>query len=78
MAVYLLLEIIQYQFDLLILPIMRTIVDLPERIGNWFTDPARWPVLFEVLGVAILAAIIAGMIWRRVGRSGPGGGLAAA
>jgi len=43
---YALSEAIQYQGDLLVLPILRTIAAIPERVGNWFADPARWPVLW--------------------------------
>ena len=47
----------KYHGDLLALPIVRTIADIPERVGNWFADPARWPVLWEVL-----AAIVVGLL----------------
>lgn len=56
-AVYALIEVVRYQFDLLILPIIRTIGDIPERVGNWFADPLRWPVFFELLAAAMLAGI---------------------
>ena len=65
-AVYLLIEIVRYQFDLLILPVLRTLADLPERIGNWFTDPGRWPVLFEVLGVLIIVALLGAYLHHRL------------
>jgi cytochrome c-type biogenesis protein len=64
LAVYALLEVVTYRFDLLVLPLLRTIADIPERIGNWFTDPFRWPVMFELM----LAAIIAVVLWFAVGR----------
>ena len=51
-------ESAKYQGDLLILPILRTIVDIPARIGRWFTDPARWPVLWEVLAAVIVGLVI--------------------
>lgn len=41
--------------DLFILPTIRTILDIPARFGNWFTDPIRWAVLGELIVVAILA-----------------------
>ena len=43
--------------NLFVLPLIRTIVGFPARIGNWFTDPLRWAVLGElfVLGVIGLA-----------------------
>ena len=64
-AVYVLIEVVQYDFDLLILPILRTLAELPERIGNWFTDPGRWPVLFEVAAVA-LGVLLVALFARRV------------
>jgi len=44
--------------NLFVLPLIRTIVGFPARIGNWFTDPLRWAVLGEmfvlgVIGIAI-------------------------
>ncbi len=50
--------------NLFILPVIRTIGDLPERLGNWFTDPIRWAVLGEVL----IIAAIAWTVWFRVRR----------
>ncbi len=58
---YALSEAVQYRGDLLVLPVLRTIGDVPERVGNWFTEPGRWPVLWEAL-----AAVIAGIVlWIR-------------
>lgn len=51
--------------DLFILPTIRTIGDLPMRIGNWFTDPFRWAVLGELFFFAIVGMAI----WFRVKRS---------
>ena len=62
-------EAVKYQGDLLILPIVRTIAAIPERVGNWFTDPGRWPVFWEVL----LAVIVGIVLWIRLRpRSDPG------
>ena len=62
-------EAVKYQGDLLILPIVRTIAAIPERVGNWFTDPGRWPVFWEVL----LAVIVGTVLWIRLRpRSDPG------
>jgi cytochrome c-type biogenesis protein len=58
-AVYGGFEILRYQGDLIVLPGVRTIVDVPGRVGNWFTDPTRWPVMFEVFA----GALIVGIIW---------------
>ncbi|MGI9610181.1 MAG: cytochrome c biogenesis protein CcdA, partial [Acidimicrobiia bacterium] len=62
-VVYLLIEAVRYDFDLLLLPLLRTIADIPERVSNWFTDPGRWPVLFEVALAAVLIAIA--FFWTR-------------
>ena len=58
---YVLSEALQYQGNLLVLPIVRPIANIPERVGNWFTDPARWPVLWEVL----LAVMVGIVLWIR-------------
>lgn len=52
-----------YRFDLFVLPIVRTIADIPERVANW-SDPLRWAVLFEILAAVAVAAIA----WLRVRR----------
>ncbi len=59
---WVLAEIWNYEFELFVLPIWRTIIDLPFRVADWFRDPLRWAVLFEVL----LAVIIALIVWGRV------------
>ena len=41
--------------DLFILPIIRTIGDIPERFGNIFTDPLRLGVIGELLFLAVIA-----------------------
>lgn len=51
---YLIIELVAYRADLLVLPLLRTVADLPERVGNWFTDPWRWPVLWELLAALIV------------------------
>ena len=62
-AVWALIEVLRYDFDLLVLPLLRTIADIPERVGNWFTDPWRFPVLFELLAAAIIGAVV--WFWAR-------------
>ena len=57
-AIWALIEILRYDLDLLVLPFIRTLGDIPGRVGNWFTDPLRWPVLFEVLAGVIVAAAL--------------------
>ena len=59
-------ELIKYDADLFILPTVRTIVDIPERFGNWFTDPLRWGVLGEL----VVVAMVAWTIWFRFSRRG--------
>ncbi len=66
---YAISEAFQYQGDLLILPVVRTIAAIPGRVGNWFTDPGRWPVFWEVL----LAVIVGIVLWIRLRpRNSPG------
>ncbi len=67
---YALSESIQYQGDLLVLPIAQTIAAVPERVGNWFTDPGRWPVLWEVL-LAVIVGIVLWFRFRPRSDSGP-------
>ena len=51
--------------DLFILPIIRTILDIPMRIGNWFTEgPLRWTFLGEVFVLSIVGM----SLWFRFGR----------
>lgn len=52
-----------YRFDLFVLPIVRTIADIPARVANW-SDPLRWAVLFEILAALVVAAIV----WLRLRR----------
>lgn len=57
-----LIEIWNYDWELFVLPVWRTIIDLPFRVADWFRDPGRWAVLFEVLAAAMIGLII----WSRV------------
>ena len=52
-----------YRFDLFVLPIVRTIADIPERVANW-SDPLRWAVLFEICAAVAVAAAV----WLRLRR----------
>ncbi|MEM7284938.1 MAG: cytochrome c biogenesis CcdA family protein [Actinomycetota bacterium] len=56
-AIWALIEVLRYDLDLLVLPLLRTIADVPERVGNWFADPLRWPVVFELLAGVIIGTI---------------------
>ncbi len=67
-VVYLLIEVGRYQLDLLVLPLLRTIAGVPERVVHWVSDPWRWPVLFEVLAALVVGATLAFALRRRLGR----------
>ena len=54
----LVVEITLYDFNLLIVPIMRTIINFPERISNWFTDPIRWASLWELIAFTLITSIV--------------------
>lgn len=62
---WVLIEFIKYKADLFILPIVRTIIDIPERFGNWFTDPLRW----SVLGELAVVMIVGWTLWFRLRRN---------
>ena len=63
-------EIWNYDWELFVLPIWRTIIDLPFRVADWFRDPIRWAVLFEVLAAAIILLIVWGRVRRRQRKAG--------
>ena len=54
----LIVEIALYGFNLLIVPILRTMIDFPERISNWFTDPIRWAFLWELIAFTLITSIV--------------------
>ncbi len=68
---YLIVELGWYRADFIVLPVLRTIADMPERVGNWFTDPGRWPVLFEVMAAVLVAAFAGLAMAGRQRRSAP-------
>ncbi len=76
LGAYLIVELGWYRADFVILPVIRTIGDVPERVGNWFADPARWPVFFEVAAAVLVATVVWLFVAGR--RSGPGSGTALA
>ena len=49
------LDLFAYNFDLLLVPLLRTIGDFPKRFSHWFTDPLRWSTLWELCGFIFLA-----------------------
>ena len=65
---WVLIESIAYRGDLFVLPVLRTIADVPFRIGNWFTNPLRWPTLFEVLTAIFVGFIIYWRVKKRLER----------
>jgi len=54
----LIVEIALYDFNLLIVPILRTMIDFPERISNWFKDPIRWASLWELIAFTLVMSIV--------------------
>lgn len=64
-AAWALAEIWNYDWELFVLPIWRFVIDLPFRVADWFREPGRWAVLFEVLAAAVVALIVWGRVRRR-------------
>ncbi len=54
----LVVEIALYEFNLLLVPILRTMIDFPERFSNWFTDPIRWASLWELVAFSLITSIV--------------------
>ncbi len=54
-----------YRFDLFVLPVARTIADIPERVANW-SDPLRWAVLFELCAAVAVGASVWFKLQRRL------------
>ena len=63
-----LIEGIVYRGDLFVLPVLRTIADIPFRIADWFTDPLQWSTLFEVLTAIFVGFIIYWRVKKRLER----------
>jgi len=49
LGLVILIEITLYEFNLLFVPFVRTVGDLPARIQNWFLNPLRWAAFWEVI-----------------------------
>ena len=47
-----------------LLPVLRFAAGWPERVGRWFTDPARFGVPLEIL----FAALVVWVVWRAARR----------
>ena len=59
------LDLFAYKFDLLTIPLLRSIGDFPERFSNWFTNPLRWSTLWELCGFTFMTIQLYFFILRR-------------
>lgn len=64
--------------NLFVLPILRTIIGFPGRIGNWFSDPVRWAVLGELFVLGIIGLAVYFRFFRTDDRGQPPDTIAAA
>jgi len=64
LALYLVVEFYFNRAEFVALPVLRFAAGWPLRIGNWFTDPARFGVPLEVL----FTALVVWIVWRVVRR----------
>ena len=67
---WLAVEGLYYNFDLFVLPVVRTVADIPERVANW-SDPLRWAVLFEIGAAVAVGATGWIRLRRRLRRDNP-------
>ena len=63
-ALYLVVEFYFNRGDFVVLPVLRFAAGWPQRIGHWFTDPARFGVPLEIL----FTALVVWIAWRVVKR----------
>ena len=63
--VVLALDLLGYSFNLLAIPIVRTVGDLPERISNWFSKPIRWSTLWELCGFLFFIVTLRVFVYSR-------------
>lgn len=70
-GIWALVEAVNYRFELFVLPTARTLADVPDRVGGWFSDPLRWAVLFEVFASIVVATLLWWRLRRRLGPGGP-------
>ena len=76
-GLYLLFEFVLYRADFVVLGVWHFAEGLPERFGNWFSDPVRWGVPLEIIFFALIALIGRSLVRRVRGRfSSLGGGTA--
>jgi len=71
-AVWLALEVfspiiqnVDQRFDLIIRGVINTVISVPDRLGNWFTEPLRWETLGELLFTVVVGGIVALRLRRR-------------
>ena len=63
-ALYLVVEFYFNRGDFVVLPVLRFVAGWPQRVGHWFTDPARFGVPLEIL----FTALVVWIVWRVVKR----------
>ncbi len=63
-ALYLVVELYSNRGEFVLLPVLRFAAGWPQRVGHWFTDPARFGVPLEIL----FAALVVGAAWRSARR----------
>ncbi len=63
-ALYLVVEFYFNGGDFVVLPVLRFLAGWPQRIGHWFSDPARWGVPLEILFTALVVWIAWSLIRR--------------
>lgn len=75
-AIWLALEVfspviqnVDQRFDFIIRGVINTIISVPERVGNWFTNPLRWETLGELLFTIVVSGIVALRLRRRLQRT---------
>ncbi len=68
LAAWLIVDIWNYRWELFVLPVWRTVVDVPFRIGDWFANPLQLSTLFEVLTAIFVGLLLWWRIKRRLAR----------
>ena len=63
-ALYLVVEFYFNRADFVALPVLRFVAGWPQRVGHWFSDPARFGVPLEIL----FTALVVWIAWRWIKR----------
>ena len=63
-ALYGVVEFYFNRGDFVVLPVLRFVAGWPQRVGHWFTDPARFGVPLEIL----FTALVVWIAWRLIRR----------